>query len=109
MQLTAPSDPQIRPDGKAFAYVYKGEVRTATLPAATALKPAFKGVRPRWSPDGTRLAFLTNDPTGKTQVFVRDTVSAIPRQVTFAPTSVSSFSWFPDGKALAYIAVDGGK
>lgn len=102
LQLAAPSDPQIRPDGKAFAFVYKGEIHTGALPSGSDVRVLTKGNRPRWSPDGRKLAYLNR------QVFVRDLASGTERQLTWAASGVSSFEWSPKGDAVAYIARDPG-
>lgn len=102
LQLAAPSDPQIRPDGKAFAFVYKGEIRTGALPSGADVQPLTKGSRPRWSPDGTKLAYIRG------QIYVRDMATGTERQLTSAPSRIAAFEWSRDGKAIAYLAPDPG-
>lgn len=95
MKLAAPSDPQMRPDGKQFAYVYRGEVYAG--PADGAAERVAKGVRPRWSPDSKSLAFLE----GQVQIQSRG-------PVTSAGSAITSFAWWPDSKGIAYLAKDPG-
>jgi dipeptidyl aminopeptidase/acylaminoacyl peptidase len=91
MALPGLGDPQMRPDGGAYAYVLNGEVHRADLPNG---KPALvaKGNRPRWSPDGKLLAYLAN---GK----------ILLGKKTFG-NAVNTYSWSPDGASFAYLATD---
>src|SRR5260370_13485654 len=52
------SDPQIRPDGQAYAWVQRNKVHVASIPSGGA-KVVASGTRPRWSPDSSRLAYLS--------------------------------------------------
>ncbi|MFN0165154.1 MAG: S9 family peptidase [Bryobacteraceae bacterium] len=61
--------------------------------------------RPRWSPDGKQIAFLSSRD-GKPQVYVSDPSGGTARKITQAPTGVSSFHWSPDGRQIGYLSVD---
>jgi dipeptidyl aminopeptidase/acylaminoacyl peptidase len=91
MALPALGDPQIRPDGQAYAFVLNGEVHRADLPSGKPVLVAKAG-RPRWSPDGKLLAYLAN---GKIVLGKKSFGNA-----------VNSYSWSPDGTSLAYLATD---
>ena len=55
---------------------------------------------PRWSPDGTHVAFLKREDNS-TQVWIADATGREPaRQVTHLPDDVDDFAWAPDGKSL---------
>src|ERR1700680_1849552 len=82
-QLQTAADPQISPDGKKIAYVRRfadpmTDKRYANLWIINAdgsdHRPLTTGNRsdtsPRWSPDGTRIAYLS-DADGKQQIYVR--------------------------------------
>lgn len=63
-----------------------------------------KGSSPRWSPDGTRIAYMAEgEPTGS-QVFVRwmDDEGATS-QITHVTQSPISIRWSPDGRAIAFV------
>src|SRR5215471_4497202 len=82
-QLQLATDPQISPDGKKIIYVRRfadplTDRRYSNLwiinVDGTDHRPITTGnrsdVSPRWSPDGTRVAFLS-DADGKQQIYVR--------------------------------------
>src|SRR5215470_10537936 len=82
-QLQTATDPQISPDGKKIVYVRRfadsmTDKRYGNLWIINAdgseHRPLTTGnrmdVSPRWSPDGTRVAFLS-DVGGKQQIYVR--------------------------------------
>ncbi|MFT4416555.1 S9 family peptidase [Fredinandcohnia humi] len=59
-----------------------------------------KDVAPKWSPDGSTLAFRSNR-TGKNQVWLLHTDGGEAVQLTDVKQGISDFVWSPDGKQLA--------
>jgi dipeptidyl aminopeptidase/acylaminoacyl peptidase len=57
--------------------------------------------RPRWSPDGRTLAFLSNRE-GTSQVFLISPDGGEARPLTESKTGIDSFDWSPDGKCIAF-------
>lgn len=121
-RIVTPSDPQISPDAKSIAFVvtranlkenrYDSDVSLLDL-ATGAIRPLTferRGVaQPRWSPDGTQIAFLANasaDKEAKRQIWVLPTRSGDARRVTDAAQSVQQFAWSPDGSAFAFVTAD---
>jgi dipeptidyl aminopeptidase/acylaminoacyl peptidase len=106
------SEPQVSPDGSQIVYtrrwVNKVEDRWDSalwIMNADGSRNRFlvKGSSARWSPDGTRIAYLADgDPKGS-QVFVRwmDAEGATS-QITRVAESPAGLSWAPDGKAIAF-------
>jgi dipeptidyl aminopeptidase/acylaminoacyl peptidase len=69
---------------------------------------------PAWSPDGTKIAFVSKRGSGdldrndNTDVWVIDAQpGAQPRQVTMSPNpDEGPLAWSPDGKSISYLAGD---
>ena len=115
------SDPQITKDAKSVIYVLgwsdkMTDQRWTNLwivsgdgkderPLTTG---AYKDSEPRLSPDGTRLAYLSNR-SGKTQIHVRWLDSAQEAQITDSQQAPSNIVWSPDGKWIGYEARVPGK
>jgi len=59
---------------------------------------------PRWSPDGTWLAFLSNRIDDKNQIFVINPLGGESVQLTKSETAINNFAWSEDGRSIAYLA-----
>lgn len=59
---------------------------------------------PRWSPDGTWIAFTSNRKDKKAQVFVLPVAGGEARQVTDCKEGVAEFTWAPDSDQIAFTA-----
>lgn len=99
LKLASPSDPQIRPDGAAYAYVWKGSIYTGSTSGGAAAKLA-DGSQPRWFSPANLLAFRGVDR----QVHFSD-----GRTVTQSSTPVISFALDRTGQFVFYLAPEEGK
>ncbi|MDA1017000.1 MAG: S9 family peptidase [Planctomycetota bacterium] len=114
-ELEHASDPQVSPDGKHVVYVRNAmDIMTdraiSTLwVAATdgkAHRPLTTGSRhdqsPRWSPDGTRIAYVGKDGD-RSHVFCRWIASGETARMTGNLTETPmDLAWSPDGEWLAF-------
>ena len=120
-QLQLATDPQISPDGKKIVYVRRfadpmTDRRYSNLwiinADGTDHRPVTTGNRsdtsPRWSPDGTRIAYLS-DADGKQQIYVRWMDSGQTARITNLDQGPDAIVWSPDGKMLSFSALVSGK
>ena len=111
-QMFLALNPSVSPDGKLFVFEWKDRVWLAPTAGGTAV-PVGDGMsadtRPFLSPDGKRIAFLS-DRWGTLQLFEMDLDAAAYtagnlRQITFHTESLFPWGYTPDGSemlALAY-------
>ncbi|MBI5863634.1 MAG: S9 family peptidase [Planctomycetes bacterium] len=57
--------------------------------------------RPKWSPDGSKIAFLSDRDKGSC-LFVLEMGGGEPRRITEPDGYVHDFGWSPDGGSIAY-------
>ena len=109
------SGPQISPDGKWIAY----EMATPNLEAdrisrdiwivpvaggaSRQLTRGGSDVRPRWSPDGRKLAFLSSRD-GTAQIYWIGLEGGEASRVTSLSAGADNELWSPDGKSIAFIS-----
>ena len=110
-------DPRISPDGRWIAYVHvtvdrfeNGYQRNIWL-APTAggdpvqLTRSGKDSQPRWSPDGTTLAFVsTRDDKPQIYALRVTAPGGEARQITRMANGAQQPAWSPDGAQIAFLA-----
>ena len=113
-ELEYATDPQIASDGEHIAYVRRSnDIMTDRTRSNIWLlradgsdhRPLLSGTAnyssPRWSPDGTRLAYLSNEERGS-QLYVRWMDTGQTALLTNIQNSASNISWSPDGQTIAF-------
>ena len=117
-ELTTVADPRLSPDGTLVAFVLtridreESEYRSAiwVMPPDGSAPPRqlTSGKKadavPRFSPDGTRLAFVSNRDTEKKQLFVLPLAGGEAQRLTDLPEDVEDPIWSPDSTRLAFVS-----
>jgi dipeptidyl aminopeptidase/acylaminoacyl peptidase len=105
--------PQLSPDGKQIVYA-RGWVDKVNDRRRSSLwimnadgsrnRLLTEGSSPRWSPDGTRIAFTKDGEPRGTQIFVRwmDAEGATT-QITRVERTPSNIAWSPDGQSISFV------
>src|SRR5271170_7849908 len=108
------ADPQISPDGRSIAYVRMSYNIKTDKPRGSIwvvgtdgrnerpLTSAPSSAAPRWSPDGTRIAYLARAADDSTQLFMYWNGSGVSTAISNFTESPSSLAWSPDGRWLAF-------
>jgi dipeptidyl aminopeptidase/acylaminoacyl peptidase len=121
-RIRTASDPQIAPDGRRVAFVVTtlsterdeylsniwlartdgGELRRFTAGPG-------RDTKPRWSPDGTRLAFVSaRQADQKPQLYVMPADGGEPLCLTDLANGVDDLVWSPDSTRVAFTTRVGG-
>lgn len=119
IELPAPGDAQLSPDGEHIVYtvrnadweqnqyinqiwiidVHGGAPRQLTFARQSSWSP-------RWSPDGQTVAFLSKrDGDSTIQIYQISPFGGESKRLTKAETDVHGFVWSPDGSAIAFLAI----
>ncbi|HUF29360.1 MAG TPA: S9 family peptidase [Gemmatimonadaceae bacterium] len=61
-----------------------------------------EGADAQWSPDGTRIAYLTSGEPAGTQIFVKWLDAEGTTQITRLTETPSEIKWSPDGQSIAF-------
>jgi Tol biopolymer transport system component len=97
----------VSPDGRSIAYSANpehtlwrsaidgsGPVQLTSPPTIAAL--------PRWSPDGTQIAFFAWTASETPRIYLVPAAGGTPRRATSGTTPEADPSWSPDGKRLVF-------
>ncbi len=119
VNLRVPSDVQTSPDGSRVAFVVAPIAHEETRPKSElwladvsgdggARRFTFSNAEdrmPRWSPDGTKIAFLSDRAErGTAQVHMIDAAGGEARRLTDAKRGADAIAWAPDGQSLTFTA-----
>ena len=112
------ADPQIRRDGAQIAYTrVANDVMTDQQVRSLWLIDTVTGLQTplasgpgdhssaRWSPDGSRVAYLSTTAQGRTQIAIRwkQGETALITDLTETPSDIT---WSPDGRQIAFVMLE---
>ncbi|HEX7167101.1 MAG TPA: S9 family peptidase [Acidimicrobiales bacterium] len=114
--LVEASDPRVSPDGATIAFVVtRPDLATNLYRTAiwvTGLDPDLPPIplttgddrdgKPRWSPDGMRLAYVSHPDEQGSAIVVADVEGGASYEIARLPEEVDDLSWTPDGSALVF-------
>ena len=109
-------DAQVSPDGKWVVYTvttadlkenaYAADLWLVSTSGGTPVRltshPKADNT-PRWSPDGTRIAFLSAREE-RPQIWLISPFGGEPEKLTAAKAPIQDLEWSPDGSRIAYVA-----
>ena len=112
------ADAQLSPDGRLVAYVlseidreaddYRTSIWVVSSGGGTPPRRFTSGPKtdsaPRWSPDGTSLAFLSDRDGGAPQLYVMPAGGGEGRKLTSLEKGAGAAVWSPDGRRIAFSA-----
>jgi tricorn protease len=100
--IQLPQDPALSPDGKTLVFSWRGDLwsvpSTGGVARALTQHPG-RDTSPVFSPDGQRLAFLSDRQAGP-QVHLMPAGGGTPVQLTAHSEGYALDGWYPDGSAL---------
>ena len=117
----AVGSPRVSPDGKRVVYTvsdavmtadkseYVSQIWMATSDGKENYQVTFgdkSSANPKWSPDGSAIAFTSTRKDNKNNLFVLRLFGGEAEPLTDVKSGIGNFEWSPDGKWIAYSMSD---
>ena len=109
-------DPQVSPGGDSIAYTLTTvdrdtkkeqiQIWLCNVDGSGKRQVTHQGHRntnPRWSPDGSTLAFVSNRGEHRSGLYVLPLNGGDPQEVVAHHQSIANLDWSPDGSQIAYV------
>jgi len=121
VKTRAVGTPRISPDKTRVVYTIneavmaadKSEFVTQIWMASTDGKQNFQitfgeksSTNPKWSPDGSMIAFTSNRKDNRNQIYVLRVAGGEAEQITDGKGAAGNFDWAPDSRSIAYALTD---
>ncbi|MCJ9430649.1 S9 family peptidase [Kordiimonas marina] len=117
------SGPELSPDGSRVVYAASTHNLDSDAPESDLYVVPYKGGKvekltdtpfvsewaPKWAPDGSGIAFLSDSGKAKTtQIWLMSAKGEGAHQVTSVPNGVTDFDWSPDSTHIVFISEPAG-
>ena len=96
-------DKDLSPDGSRIAFAWRGDVWTSSIDGGQARRLTFNAASdrsPRFSPDGSEIAFLSDRDGARAQIWVIPSEGGSPRRITHHSDGYTLEHWMADGSGF---------